>query len=195
MSEYLKIFFRGIWTKTFWINRWATLWALMRNPREYYKGVGKKEWDDDAYLLGITASLMTLVLSIPNIASEASYLTSKGLATLIADTPLAPFLANTNAIVVFLVFLALELISWYIELYVTYYPATWLTALVTNLMLRRDVTAKVRPVLFSTMAASLAGVIPFVGDVLAIILAIVLMVIAYDNGLKGAPEQRNESSV
>lgn len=166
MFEYLKQAFQEMWKGPFWAARWKTCLSLLQKPTEFFNGVGTEEWDQKAYLFGIAASLVCLVLSI-----------LKTGAVLIMMTGFRGFVA-------FLITLILIPVSWLIGMFLTYYFVAWLFGLAGKLVLKKDLTDKIRPILFSIMVCEIVGIVPFVGWLLALAGMVILMVIAYEKALQ-----------
>jgi len=166
MFGYIATVFQEIWKGPFWAGRWATFLSLLRKPTEFFKGVGKKEWDQEAYLFGITASLATLALSL---------LMSLGL--LIS-------LPGWWGLKAWLISLLSMGLGWFIGLFLTYYVVAWFFGLAAKLVLKKELTDKIRPILFAALVCGLPSVIPFLGGLLALAAFILVLVIAYENGLK-----------
>ena len=166
MFEYLKQAFEEMWKGPFWAARWKTCLSLLQKPTEFFNGLGTKEWDNEAYLFGIASSMVYLVLSI-----------LKTGAILIMMTGFRGFVA-------FLITLIVMLAAWIVGMFLTYYFVAWVFGLAGKLILKKDLTDKVRPILFAVMACEIAGIVPFVGWLLALAGMIILMVIAYEKALQ-----------
>jgi hypothetical protein len=165
MFEYFGLLFKGIVSKKYWTDRWNTFLELL-NPVEFYSNIGKKDWDTNAYLLGLTISLVNTVI--------ASFMLGGFLSLFIGATGLAAIALS----------LVIGIAAWFVGALVFYYIIAWLFAIAAKAITKRNDIEKIRPILFSLSPVGLAGLIPFAGGLVSLILMIVLLVIAYEKALK-----------
>jgi len=166
MGTYIALVLKGIFTSAHWKACGQTLADLIQNPGSFYSGIGKKETDDRAYVLGITASLVVLVLTALMMGGTFGKMWGvNGLAAL----PVA---------------LVVSFVLFFVGVYVTYYIGAWILNLAVTWVIGASAVEKIRPILFSTSVAGLAGILPVVGGLVSIAVTCVLLVIAYETNFK-----------
>lgn len=165
MFRYFGLVFKGIFSGKFWAQRWNTFLELLK-PGEFYSQVGKKEWDTNAYLLGLTVGLFNVII--------ASFMLG-GLISLFSSA------AGLAGIAISLL---VGILFWVVGNLVLYYIVAWIFAFAAKLITKKNDIEKIRPILFSLAPVGLAGIVPLAGGLISLILVIVLMVIAYEKALK-----------
>lgn len=165
MFEFIQVVLKEAWGKAFWAARWETFLGLLRDPSGFYAGVGKKEWDREAYLMGLSFSAVSILLSV--------------LATTLFLGYFTPYM-----FIGFFIGLLWGTIEWFAGAFLLYYLVAWLFGFAAKLITKRDDTGKIRPILFTLAPTTLAVVIPVLGGILALAGAVILLVIAYEKVLK-----------
>lgn len=166
MFAFIKILFQGMWSGAFWADRWDTFLALIRKPDDFYGGVGKKDWDENAYLMGLSFSLVMV------------------LATSLLFSGLLSLLRGYFGLVAFGWSLVSGLIGWFIGVFLTYYVVAWVFGFAAKLIKKKDDMEKIRAIFFTLGPATLCNIVPILGGVAALVLSVLLLVVAYENSLK-----------
>jgi hypothetical protein len=166
MGRYFGLFFLGLFKKSFWADRWQTFLSIVRNAPEYFKGAGKAQWNEDAYLLGMTATFLS---AIPG---GFLFWGLISLVTGLASTLILPLI------------LLCGLVMWALGVVVVYYIAAWLYGLAIQwVMGAKPDMNKVRPIVFVCIVGTPLSLTPGLGGLLTFALTIVLLVVAYENAL------------
>lgn len=166
MFGYIKLLFQGMFSKDFWSGRWETFLSLIRKPGDFYAKAGQKDWDRDAYLLGISFSFLEVVLFS------------------LLFSGFVGLFSGLGGLMILLWSLIYGLVGWFIGIFVTYYGVAWLFGWALKLVTKKDQTEKIRPILFTLSPSYLLCVVPGLGSLLTLAAAIVLLVIAYEKALK-----------
>jgi hypothetical protein len=166
MGIYLKLFFAGFLTKSFWADRIETFREMVRHPADYFSNLNKKENIEDAYLLGMSSTFFTFA------GLALIYILTFGLFTLGAGLIYLPVL------------LAVEFVCWIAGQYLLYHLGAWAFALALKWLTGKYEIEKIRPILFSIGISGVVSVIPGFGSLLSFLVFIVLLVIAYENAFK-----------
>ena len=166
MSQYLKILFADIWKGSFWIARWETFLNLVRDPGAFYAEVGKRDWDKNAYLFGLSLGLAQILIWV---AVSSSFL---GL------------WLGAAGFWVFVFGLGIGLAGWFFGAFFLYYIVSWIFAQALKWIAGKNEKDKIRPILFTLWPAGLLGIIPGIGGLLTLAAFLVLLVIAYEKALR-----------
>lgn len=162
MLKQLGILFAGLFTATHWKRRWETILEMVRDPRNFFSGIGKAEVDEKAYQLGLTTGFVgTVLLSMMTAGMVALLSGFKG------------FLTGPLTFVAILVF-------WLVGVFLLYYVVAWIHSLAVKWVIGPYEPAKIRPVLFAVGVSALAFAVPGIGGLIGLAVIIVLTVIAYE---------------
>lgn len=164
MGRLFGLFFSGIWGKAFWARQWKTFLDICVSPSRFFKSLGKQERDDDAFLLGMTA---TFIVTIP-----AGFLLW-GFISMIS---------GLAGLVMFPLVILGAFAAWILGLLAVYYFFSWLYALAIGwVMGKKPDLNRVRPIVFVCAMGTPMGVVPGLGALISAAIALVLLVIAYEN--------------
>jgi hypothetical protein len=172
MGKYFALFWKGLFTKKFWVARWGTFLSICQDAPKFFKDAGKESWNENAYLMGLT---MTFIVIIP---SGILFWSVISLLTGLAGTVLLP------------IFLVGAFLVWVLGAAVLYYIVPRLYALAIRWVTgNKPDLNKVRPIVFLCTIGAPLSLVPGVGSLLMVALMIVLLVIGYENALSSTRGQ------
>jgi len=61
MGKYFVLFWKGVFTKEFWVARWGTCLSVCQDAPKFFKDEGKEPWNENAYLLGMTMTFSVII--------------------------------------------------------------------------------------------------------------------------------------
>jgi hypothetical protein len=166
MSQYFKILFADIWKGSFWIARWETFLDLVRDPGAFYAEVGKKDWDKNAFLFGLSLGLAQIFIFVAVFSG------------------LLGVLLGAAGFWSFVLGFGIGLAGWFFGALFLYYIVSWLFAKALQWIAGKNEKDKIRPILFTLWPAGLLGIIPGIGGLLTLAAFLVLLVIAYEKALR-----------